>query len=276
MNKTKFWFGFLILFFISLFLITPFWFERINLFSVTPIIYNSTEHHSCHITITEPTIILRMDDVKAHSELTKQLVDETLSRNISITLGVIPRDLEKDNVIIEYLRQIKTNPYVEIAQHGTYHNETDKNVTEENLLKGNIKIQKILGIQPVTYIPPFNEISPNSKDIISSHFKIISKGDGILKEGEKIAEIGQTISTYDYSKNETISTETIVNKCKESLEKTNLCVITTHPQEYFTKIEDPKTFDDFKKLLDELQKLNTNFSNFKNLVYCSDSEAGIK
>ncbi len=237
------------------------------------ITYNQTESNSCRINAVEPTIILRMDDVRAYSKLTKPLVDEILNRNISVTLGVIPTDLEKDKNMIKYLRQIKTNPSIEIAQHGVYHNETDKNISEESLLEGYGKIQKVLGVLPVTYIPPYNQVSLSSREIISSYFKIISGKEGILREGEKIAEIGQTAYTYYYTTSEIVPTERIISKCKESLEKTNICVVNIHPQEYATNINNPIVLDknrleEFKKMLEELQNLGAKFSRFNDVVTC--------
>lgn len=239
------------------------------------ITYNQSEHHSCSIIISEPTIILRMDAVRAYSVQTPILIDEILNRNLSASLGVIPLNLEKDKKIINYLLKIRKNPNIEIAQHGTNHNESDENITEEILLEGNTKIQKLIGVKPITYIPPHNKLSRESREIVSKYFMIISGKEGILKEGENIAEIGYTAETYNYQKNQYIPTEETINECKLSLEKINLCVITIHPQEYSSDINNPndlpkERFEDFKEMLDKLQELNARFSTFNNLVVCSD------
>mgnify|MGYP001574133891 CR=1 FL=1 len=238
------------------------------------VIYNQTESNSCHINTVEPTIILRMDDVRAYSIITPYLVNEILERNISVTLGVIPKDLEKGNEMIKYLDKIKTNPRIEIAQHGNNHNETDKNITKDSLVEGYTKIQKVLGIVPTTYIPPYQEISPDSKEIISSYFKILSNGERIIKEGKKNVEIGYTEETYWFNKNKPAPIETIISKCKESLDSTNLCVIAIHPQEYAVDMNnalalDKNKFEEFKLLLGKLENLNARFSRFIDIVYCS-------
>ncbi|KKS22144.1 MAG: hypothetical protein UU80_C0013G0038 [candidate division WWE3 bacterium GW2011_GWA1_41_8] len=69
---------------------------------------------------------------------------------------------------------------------------TDKSITNDSLIEGYGKIQKVLGVLPITYIPPYNEVSLESREIISNYFRIISGEQGIIKEGEKIAEIGYT------------------------------------------------------------------------------------
>ena len=275
MRTTKLWFGLLILFFFIVISLSPF---GIRYFITTEneriITYNQTESNSCHINTVEPTIILRMDDVRAYSKLTAPLVNEILDRELSLTLGVIPKDLEKDYSMIRYLQEIKDSPYIEIAQHGNEHDEDDINITNESLLEGYGKIQRVLGVVPVTYIPPYNDISEESKEIISNYFRIISKDGEVVKEGEKVAEIGQTIATYDYTTNEIVHIEKIILKCKESLDKTNVCVVNIHPQEYAYDINDAtilskERFEEFKEMLDELQKLDAEFKRFTDVVMCS-------
>ena len=268
MNKTKFWFGCLIIFFIIVYLLTPIWFNSLIKKNITPIVYNSTESYSCHITITEPTIVLRMDDVRAYSIPTPFLVNEILRENLSVTLGVIPKDIDKDLKIKKYLMSIRENPKIEIAQHGVYHAESDIHIKEKDVIVGNEKIQRILGVQPITYIPPFNKINQSSKIFIEKHFKILSAKE-VLKEG-KIAEIGKTIGTYDYLKSVDISNEEVYYKCKNSLENTNICVVALHPQEWGK--EKLENFDDFKDLLTKLQSLNARFSTFKELVNCYNTD----
>ncbi len=277
MRHTRHHFLFMILFFLFLILGGSFLYQYLNSlrFQNSLIIYNQSQHQSCYMTIIEPTIVLRIDDVKAYSILTPYLVDEIIGRNLSAILGLIPSDLEKDKKIQEYLLEVRENPNIEIAQHGTYHNESDINISEEELLSGNIKIQETLGVKPITYIPPYNNVTTEAKNVISRYFKIISGEQEILKEGKKIAEIGYTTTTYLYTQNQTTPIEQIVEKCKQSLDKTNLCVVILRPQEYSTDINNPvdlssEKFEDFKLMLDKLQELNAKFSTFKDIVTCFD------
>jgi peptidoglycan/xylan/chitin deacetylase (PgdA/CDA1 family) len=245
----------------------------LNLNNYKCVTYEQKEHSSCHINIIEPTIVLRIDDVRVYSVPTPYLVDEIINRNLPVTLGVIPRDLEKDKEMQKYLLEIKENPNIEIAQHGTNHNEYDKNITEDILLEGNKKIQEILGIKPVTYIPPYNQITSEAREIVSKYFRIISGEEKVIKEGQNIAEIGYTAGTYRYNENEIIGIDEIIKKCEESLEKTNICVIMIHPQEYSNNINNAvelseEKFEDFRELLDKLEKLDARFSTFNDLVTC--------
>ena len=235
-------------------------------------IYEQVEHHSCHITLTEPTIILRLDDVRANSYPTKYVVDELLANNMSVVLGVIPEYLEDDIDMRKYLISLKNNPHIEIAQHGFYHNESDLNITEEQLLEGNRIIQENIGVQPITYIPPYNKVAASSLVYIENHFKVISSGESNLKEGE-IAYLGQTISNYYYNSEEEVEMGQIISKCKTSLDLFNICVITLHPQEYSTDINDPddiskEKMDRLEEMIARLKGLNASSGTFKDIVQC--------
>jgi hypothetical protein len=236
--------------------------------------YQMTNYTSCQINLVEPTIILRMDDVRAYSYPVAPLVDEVLKRDLSITLGIIPRDLEKDQKMLKYLNEIKDNPNIEIAQHGTTHSEADITITQESLFEGNQKIKTLLSTTPVTYITPYNQISNSSKEMVSNYFRVISSQENILKEGKNAVEIGYTVGTYKYIDNEITNLDEIISKCKDSLEKTNVCVIMIHPQEYSMYISNAKNlsnnkFENFKTMLNELENLNAEFKTFNEITHCN-------
>lgn len=273
MKKTKLWFGLLILFFISIFAVSPLIYHAFvsNYDSIGS--YPEPGHKSCHITITEPTIILRIDDVRAYSVPTHYLIDEVLKRNMSVVLGVIPKGLSEDNSMVNYLNSIKKNKNVEIAQHGYTHELSDENITDYNLLMGRQIIIYTLRIFPVTYIPPFNAVSSDTMNILKKHFDVISINGGKIKEGEASAEIDQMVETYNYDKGYENSIAFIIAECRDNIEKYNICVVTIHPQEFSTKDVgvkdlDKEKFEEFKRLLDSLQSLHARFSTFHDLVNC--------
>jgi hypothetical protein len=263
MKETKFWFGLLIVFFIFVYAIVPaYLFGKIDL-PHNVINYKQIERHSCHIMIEEPTILFRLDDVRGYSKPTPEIVNKFIKENISITLGVIPVGL--DSELKRYLISIKSNPLIEIAQHGYKHNVSESDISVNNLIEGRLILQRDLGVLPITYIPPLNNISENAYYRLSSYFKVISGGQNNLKSGD-IAEIGQTIGTYDYEKNYSFSNTEIVETCRQNLAKFNFCVVTLHPQEFKSQ-EDYVLLDD---LLWQLNKLNTEYKTFAQATYCTD------
>ncbi len=72
--------------------------EEISLTNIDIISYYSIENHTstCYLNMSEPTLFLRLDDVRAYSVPSPFVIDEALRRNLSITLGVIPEGLDKD------------------------------------------------------------------------------------------------------------------------------------------------------------------------------------
>jgi len=243
---------------------TSTWFTpRIDFSSEDVKSYNLTLHNSCHISITEPTIILRLDDVRAYSKKSKEIIDSTINRNMSITIGVIPANLEKDKDLLGYLNKIKSNNKVEIAQHGYFHNETDINISRENAIKGSLIIQALLKIKPISYIPPYNKLNENNAQNLSEVYSIIADDKDILKEGESFVRIGWNQATHDYVSDYQNNVSLIIDNCKRYLDRTNLCVIVIHPQEYENK------YNDYNYFLDEISSLNVSFKNLKDIVYCS-------
>lgn len=225
------------------------------------------EYDSVYTTNNQRKIILRMDDVRAYSVPTPYLVDEVISRNVSITLGVIPNHLENDKNMQEYLLGIRKNPNIEIAQHGNVHDESDETITEESLLNGKTKIQEVIKVNPVTYIPPYNFVSADSIQIISKYFKVLSAKFEPLRKDHGIFEVSGNVETYHYYTKEYVPANEVVSECEDSLNKNNYCVIIIHPQEYSTDINhatdlSEERFNDFKTMLDGLEGLNADFVTF--------------
>ena len=229
--------------------------------------YKPFTHQTCQIYINKPTIILRLDDVQSHAYIKEVyfIVDETLKRNMSVTLGVIPNNLEKDIKLLDFLKVKRLNNNIEIAVHGYNHNKSDIKITKELIIKGNEKIQRYLGVRPITYIPPYNILDDNSFNLISDYYDIIADEEDVLKEGNNSARIGFNVETYDYNNTKKVTSLSIVNKCKLSLMKTNICVVAIHPQE-FNGVIYPKEY--IKVILNDLNKLDVEFKTFKDIVYC--------
>lgn len=240
-------------------------------------VYNlsSPTQYQCTYYVDRPTIILRFDDIRAYSVQTKPLVKELVNRNMSATLAVIPRDLESDSEMINFLKSLKGNTRIEIAQHGLYHNSSDDNLSPEELLTGKSKLKSLLLVEPVTYIPPYNLVTPTLFDGVQRNYRVLSAGSTIFKEG-KVAQIGggYSIESHLLYDNTTLPTnEAVLSSCESQLKSFNLCVITFHPQEYSstpshaTDMNQTK-FKQYQELLTGIKRLNATTKTFKDIVYC--------
>ncbi len=297
MNKTKIWFSILILIVVALLVtaplsIRPFIEDKeikiggYTLFkgpaSKIPVIdfanlttYENPEHNSCYLFIPEPTIILRLDDARTYSEPTKIVVNELLKENVTVTLGIIPRHLEDDEEFAAYIKSIKDDPRVEIAQHGVTHTESDRELNESEILTGYNKIQSVLGVRPVTYSAPFNDLDRSSVDVLSKYFKGITGEWGVLKEGE-IAQLGHTVSNYAISQDENRTVQEVIDRCDDSLSRTNYCVVLIHPQEFATNMSNAteiseEQMEELRTMIRGLKDLNATFKNFKDVIECRET-----
>lgn len=227
----------------------------------------------------ERSIILRLDDVQGQiwDTIVINLTDTVLRNNMSMTLGVIPdSDLDKNSLIRNYIIDKVKDPRIEIAQHGFNHSEFEYlNLSEQRSYEltklGYNKIVDILGVYPITFIPPYGEYGDDAiRPLPELGFKIISSRETeyFFDENANIAHIGFDFIT-SIDQRELVPVENVSHVCNDYLEKRNLCVILIHPQDYVS--EDRVTlnetkYKEFVKLLNELGKLDVKFITFKDMI----------
>ena len=123
---------------------------------------------------TPKTIIFRDDDAQAYfsTDLLKFITDTLITNAIPQTLSVIPANsngdtLTNDLELVEYLNVIKDCPTVELALHGYQHTRHEfEDLTlaqaETNLVAGLAVMSQVLGVTPVTFVPPYNVFNTNT------------------------------------------------------------------------------------------------------------------
>lgn len=240
---------------------------------------NSNPYENC--TVTKPSsIVVRIDDIGAwrNVEVAKNITDTLLANNISVVLGVIPEDIENDPEFMEWIRSIRDNPNIEIAQHGYLHEENEfENLTEsqayERIALGREEIIKYIGVIPSTFIPPYNVYSKGTLTALSEiGFKIITSGQVGYTSGN-VSVIGYNARTYDFTTSTFIDSEKVLFDCKRSLQRNGYCVIMIHPQDYTTLKDGKRVLDDYKyadllNLIEGLKGLNRDFSTLEDNLVC--------
>ncbi|MEK6873636.1 MAG: DUF2334 domain-containing protein [Nanoarchaeota archaeon] len=231
------------------------------------------------------TIILRLDDVKAwqYYDVTANITDLILSKNMTITLGVIPQDIEKDTrLFLPWINEVKNNPNVEIALHGYLHEVSEfKNLNESEasyrLMKGNELLLKYAGIIPVTFIPPENLYSEGTVKALSKNgFKVLSAGDiynhpNYFRINDELVFAGKSAQTYDFYHSNFEPAEKVIQECNDSLKLTGVCVVVIHPQDYLTSDRrhiDEERYKEFVNVLTGLDELDAEFRNYRDIVNC--------
>lgn len=214
---------------------------------------------------SEKKIVIRIDDIQAFAwqDISTRMIQESLNRGIPPVLGVIPKGLEDDKIIVDFLKSRSCN--IEIAQHGWQHSYYEfVNLTEEQayqrLIAGKSVLQRLFDEKIVTFIPPNNAYSNESARALDrAGFTIISS------EGH--GDFDYSASTYDFPNKRLVPIQDIVEKCDDSLMKKNLCIIMVHPQDYATNDKfDEEKFDTYLQLLDKLEDLNASFVRMKDLI----------
>lgn len=252
----------------------------VGLFSMTAMALDQTENKGDNTKKLdfpdERTIILRLDDVQgfARNNISINLTDTILRNDMSVTLGVVPGlDIDKDAVIKNYLVSKSTNPRVEIAQHGYTHQEHYGQMNEKEAYRitklGRQKMISILGVSPVTFIPPYLEYNVDTlKAIKKLDFKIISPEEE-YRIDKKILIVGYNVFTKSELSSELNPVDNIVNGCNGYLNMRNLCVVLIHPQDYASSDGvnmDSVKYNEFVKLLNGLKTLNARSVRFKDLL----------
>lgn len=221
--------------------------------------------------VSEKNIILRFDDVQAYAwrEISMQMINKSLEKNISPLLGIIPEKIEEDTQIYQYLKNIGCQ--VEFAQHGWDHNiQTGGDIPEfgnlneeeayQKIIKGKKVIEKIAGEPLLTFIPPNNFYSQGTGQALKkADFQIISS------EGDQ--PFDYSVSTYNSDRKELVPVSEIIKHCQQAVLEKDLCVVMFHPQDYATDdLLDQEKFSYFLELLNELEKLDFSFVTPKDLL----------
>lgn len=214
----------------------------------------------------DKNIILRVDDIQAfyNRDTAIKMLDELSDRGLTSVLGVIPKDLNKDKEIVEYLTEHKCD--FEIALHG--YDNSDYEFDYVRYIEAKEKIEKGLEvlneIEPniLTFIPPNNRLSEGAeKAVLERDIKIISAG-------HWNSEYGFTISTFDWTNHSLQNASYVLDNCKASLDNNENCIIMIHPQDYTTNNElDEEKYNEYTKLLDGIKELNASVVNFRDIYY---------
>jgi peptidoglycan/xylan/chitin deacetylase (PgdA/CDA1 family) len=106
-------------------------------------------------------IIFRMDDVQDYwlSSVQTAVMNLFLSKNQSISLGLIMHDVGNDSKIVSKAKEGLDKGLFELDLHGYDHIDytklSEKGQTD-SLYQANAKMQKLFGIKSIVFIPPFD------------------------------------------------------------------------------------------------------------------------
>lgn len=225
--------------------------------------------------IPEPTlhdrmVILRLDDVQAHSwsSVNIRMMEDALVRDMPIVAGVIPKDIENDFRMMSFL--MKQNCNIEIAVHGyTHHIDLgyyaehgefyglSKSEAETKLRAALNEVRPLIDTPVVTFIPPQNQISAEAHAVLSEF--------GITH----LSSEGTGVYDYDAKTWGGVSALEVAHECEKRFEVGDkLCVIMLHPQEFSNKDlqVDEEKYREYIKLLDLLETMQVSVVRFNDVT----------
>ena len=234
----------------------------------------ATALNPCTTTPIAPTgkmALIRLDDVQAFAwaATSIRMMDDARSRGIPLVLGVIPKGIEGDRVMYEYLRDNRC--FHEIAQHGWDHGEETGGEAPEfleseyddalkDISRGKAELETLAREKLTSFIPPNNEISSDTRRALETlEMPVISSA------GTGRFDFHAT--TFDYHTDVLLTSERVLEDCAKRTAASDLCVVMMHPQEFATdgRVDEAK-YRIYVDVLDGLAQQGYTFVRFKDLV----------
>ena len=221
-----------------------------------------TDYHQA----SDRNIVLRIDDIQANYlvDVQEKMIDDALDRGKTLSLAVIPLGLNNNKAMVKFLKEKKCK--LEIGLHGYENNDFEFSELSygeaDEKIKNGLKVLNEIEPEVITFIPPNNEISNESKiAVYGNKIKIISSG-------FYNREFGYSVSTYDWENHIFVNYREVLSECLDELEKNETCIIMMHPQDYITdgKLDNQK-YQQYIQLLDNVDELNATIVTFRDLYY---------
>jgi peptidoglycan/xylan/chitin deacetylase (PgdA/CDA1 family) len=295
---------------------------NINNTSASHIVYALSPFLSQQQPLTNPNIttacncvVFRMDDVQDYfgSNGTTAVMDQFISKNQSLSLGLIMNEIGNDSKIINKVREGQQKGLFELASHGWNHTDSSKlNEKDQkgSLIKANEKMQHLFGKTSDIFIPPFGSFNNATiKAMTSLGLRILSSdNDAEIKFESQNGSQNATSQAIIYHLPSTSTFKeflggkwikhpiaNIHSDVDNSIKKYGYAVITLHPQDFigvdkngkFNKTLDRNEIKDLSQLIDfilaknihitslqKLTKMNPSFSTFTRIAANTNSSSG--
>ena len=221
--------------------------------------------------VSGKTVVLRIDDIQAFAwrETSMNMIADATSKDIPVTLGVIPVGIGEDTEFVNFLKNYSCK--IELGLHGFTHNSKEGDDVPEfatyskdealSRIKEGQNLMRSITTEPiVSWVPPLNIQSSGTivalKDLGFTHLS--AEGDG---------EFDMDASTYIYGSNVLVSPEKVVESCRKTFETSTHCIIMIHPQDFADGlVHDQEKYQQYYLgLLDALIKEGVTFARLKDL-----------
>src|SRR3954454_5959784 len=275
-------------------------------FSIIPNLYgtqaNSTKQCNC--------VIFRMDDIQDYWIEQGQIapMDLFLSKNQSLSLGLIMNGLGNDSKIINKVKEGFNRGLFELALHGWNHTDYTKLSEQEqskSLDLANTKLVSLFSNKSSIFIPPENAFNNDTlkamqqngievistagyaedafdggKSIFNASSISINQSNGASSNHSLVFHLPETSSFKNYDQGKWIKNpvNSIISNVTDNINKYGYAVITLHPQDFvksdnndtFTNQVDENQIKDLSTLIDYFVSKNIPIASFSNISYLSN------
>jgi peptidoglycan/xylan/chitin deacetylase (PgdA/CDA1 family) len=242
-------------------------------------------------------VIFRMDDIQDYWQQQGQLIplDLFLSKNQSLSLGVIMNMIGNDSNVINKVREGYEKGLFELALHGWDHVDHSKLSEQEqqsSLQKSNEKMKKVFGNTSEIFIPPedpYNDDTlkamsvlgipilssagyiENNLNLNRSIFVADGKNSNDIRLNRTIYHIPYTILFNEYVNGSWNKTpmDKILNAISANIKQYGYAVVAFHPQDFLKKDEkgelnmiDEGEIRDLSQLIDSVLSKNIHITSF--------------
>lgn len=240
-------------------------------------------------------VIFRLDDVNSEYLVKTQLniMDEFISKNQSISLGLIMHRVDPASALVEKIKEGKQKGLFELDLHGWDHVDYAQLSTEEQLgtlQQANDKMTTIFGQHSQVFIPPYNKFDGDTIGVLRSVGVRIFSADTSADRASYFVANGVNASRTNLVlyhlpavtsfKNDNgngtwikIPIQTILNEADRSINKYGYAVILLHPQNFakmenneFVDIVDENEIRDLSSLMDSIKSQNLQITTFASVV----------
>jgi peptidoglycan/xylan/chitin deacetylase (PgdA/CDA1 family) len=249
--------------------------------------------HTCNC------VAFRLDDIQDYflNHVQLEIMKVFEKRDTSLTVGVIGNYFGEDRMIVNYVKNLKGNHLIEVANHGWNHEDLTEFSKDEQILlveKTNEKIVGMLGSRPVVLIAPYNIVNADTFSAAEeSGMRYISANVTYdpppydISGNRSLYRLPETALMGDLSADDTywitFDHQKVFAEIEHSLRQHGFAVVTLHPQDFalrdmlqYQNIVDNEHVAQLEMLLDKIEDRDIQIVTISEIINHAVQEPNIQ
>jgi peptidoglycan/xylan/chitin deacetylase (PgdA/CDA1 family) len=245
-------------------------------------------------------VVFRLDDVSdARARVLLAVMDEFMSKNQDLSLGLVMKNTGKATKLIETIRSGVDKGLFELDLHGWDHvNYSKMNLEEQvkTLRDANNKIKVLFGVSPKVFIPPYNHFTNSTLDAMKelglnilstglykykypefSKYNVFSEFVARNNSEDRVYHLPGMTGIDNFDTNGTLTKppiETILKEIESYISEFGYAIITMHPQSLLkldksgktTNVIDEERIEELRRLIDLIIARDISITTFSDIV----------